>query len=437
MRAVRNFAAWSFAMTDIHLSHEKYLARHGVLKWMLRECVRANPFYVFSAAMLSYGVLQLNTEIDPQIGKLGGIILSLVLLHVYEFALLGAAAIVLHRRREEGGRDLHGLTIVAALFLGGSLLALDEFCALDRTIVSQTWIGPVLMLTALALAYFKLACYAKLPGVNLPASFRGVAIILLAGHSIAPVLGAYREQWALSTDAAQGLAWLAGWVSLVAVIWLVAKEKPDETARLSPEMNLSDDELPPKDPLQTRWAGTWLIVLTIGLSAMHLISADWVFDRSWNIARLLPALTLLGAVVTLMRWQRKQRIRFFAAALIGAPALASNWVWSVHGGSSESGVAATFANLGLQFLLAASVFYLSLAWTTRRWQFLIGLCGPLSTPALAALRSIRVMIPHFKALFTVVMGFVLLAGGVLLSLHRQKLLAWLERDRFARNDDVQ
>ena len=58
--------------------------------------------------MLSYGVLQLNTEIDPQIGKLGGIILSLILLHVYEFALLGAAAALVHQFTQRSGRQLAG-----------------------------------------------------------------------------------------------------------------------------------------------------------------------------------------------------------------------------------------------------------------------------------------------------------------------------------------
>jgi hypothetical protein len=418
-------------MTDLYLSHEKYLARHGLLKWLLRECVRANPFYVFSAALLSYGVLQLHTEIDPQVGKLGGIVLSLALLHVYEFALLGAAAIVLRKRQDEGGRDLHGLTIVAALFLGGSLLALDEFCALDKSVVSHAWIGPLLMVVALGLAYVKLACYAKLPGIYLPASFRRVAIVLLAMHAVSPVVGAYREAWGLSVLQAQGLAWLAGWVSLGAVIWLVATERP-AVPEAAPSDEDSAQKVIPKDPLQTRWAGAWLIVLTIGLSITHLFSADWVFDREWSYARLLPALTMLGAVVTLLRWQRKERVGFWAALLMGAPALASNWAWSVFGGGED---ARQLANLGVQFLLAGCVFYVSLAWTTRRWQFLIGLLGPVSIPVQATFRVVRVSIPHFKALFLVLAGFVMLGGGVLLSLNRARLLAWLERDRFARQPE--
>src|SRR5436190_24017620 len=97
-----------------HISHDEYISRYGLGRWVLRECVRANPFYVISAALLSYGVLQLNTEIDPRVGKAGGIVAGLVLLHVYEIAILIAATVVL-RRRTRGGRDMHGLMLVAGL----------------------------------------------------------------------------------------------------------------------------------------------------------------------------------------------------------------------------------------------------------------------------------------------------------------------------------
>jgi len=138
------------------LSHSAYICHYGLLRWLLRECIRANPLYVISAAVLSYGVLKLSEEIDPQIGKTGGITLVLLLLNIYELALLLAATVVLKHRQGEGGRDLHGLTLAAALFLGGSLLALDDLIAICP------WLGWLLIPAAMLLAASKLAWYARL-----------------------------------------------------------------------------------------------------------------------------------------------------------------------------------------------------------------------------------------------------------------------------------
>ena len=44
-------------------SHGDYIATNGLLKWILRECVRANPLYVISAMLLMYGLVQLNTAL--------------------------------------------------------------------------------------------------------------------------------------------------------------------------------------------------------------------------------------------------------------------------------------------------------------------------------------------------------------------------------------
>ena len=120
------------------------------IRFLLREAVRANPLYVISAACIAYAVLQLNAELDPETGKLTGIATILGLLQAYEWAVLGAFTLVM-RRRGAGGRDMHGLAIVAALFLGGSFIALDEL------IVLRFYAGCWLAAAGLVLAGLKLA----------------------------------------------------------------------------------------------------------------------------------------------------------------------------------------------------------------------------------------------------------------------------------------
>ena len=101
----------------------------GIVRWLLREAVRANPLYVISAALLAYALQQLMIEIDPQIGKLGGVIASQMMLHAYEFAVLLVATVVL-KQRTRAGLDMHGLLIVGALYMGVTFIALDELVAI-------------------------------------------------------------------------------------------------------------------------------------------------------------------------------------------------------------------------------------------------------------------------------------------------------------------
>src|ERR1051326_5258912 len=194
-------------------NHAEYINRYGLARWVLRECVRANPLYVISAAFLSYGVTQLNAEIDPQVGKAGGIIAGLVLMHAYELAVLCVAIVVL-KRRSGGGRDLHGMMLVAGLFMAGSFIVLDELVAL------WPWLGCVLIPATLLLAVIKISVYRRLPGISLPLSYSAVALLILAAHSVSALMGAQSIKNALGLNIIQGLGWIAGWSSLFSILWL-------------------------------------------------------------------------------------------------------------------------------------------------------------------------------------------------------------------------
>jgi hypothetical protein len=400
------------------LSHTAYMNHYGLLPWLLRECVRANPLYVISAAVLSYGVLKLNEEIDPQIGKAGGIILALVLLNVYEFALLLVATVVLKHRQAEGGRDLHGLMLVAALFLGGSLLALDELIAI------WPWLGWLLIPAALLLAAGKLAWYARLPGIHLPGCFRNVALLILAAHALSPLWGAAHANGGMSSDSRQGLAWLPGWLSLLAAFWLIWREHAFRCA--CSEVREGETAEESRDPLQTPWCGAWAVIMAALLGAAHLIAADWVFDRPFDLARLLPAAICVSACAILWVWQHGLRFSLGVVLLFAAPVLAVQFIWSVRPVECLPLRLETLVSTTCQVFTAAAVAYLALALATRRREFCLGVAALFAAPASLWLGRERRNIPAFRGLASIVLGFALLALGMVLSLYRRRILQWLD-----------
>lgn len=385
-----------------------------MLRWLLRECVRANPLYVISAALLSYGVLQLTTGIDPQVGKAGGILLGLGLLHLYEGCLLLVATVVLRDRARhadaavEGiGRDCHGLTIVAGIFLAGSFLALDEPLA-----HWPAW-GPWAVLLALALAAAKLAWYARLPGVKLPAAYRYAALGLIAGPASGPLLGAPKIRLALGDPAAQGCAWLLNLLALGPLFLLSTHE-----ARRGPAPRTAVEP----DPMVTRVCGGWLLGICVLAGLAHLVACDWVFDRPADLARLLPGATVLLSIALVFAWhyQLPREQLFWLAAC--APAVMLQWVWVTRSPWVGADVLEALVSPAAQMTLANVAFYAGLAHATRAKCFLWGISGAACAPAGTGFAQLRDQIPHFKALATAALGFAMLLAAMLVSLYREHLL---------------
>ena len=397
-------------------SHTDYLNRYGLYRWVLRECVRANPLYVLSAALLSYGVLQLNVEIDPQIGKEGGVLASLALLHIYELALLAVACIVL-KNRSGGGRDLHGLMIVAGLFMSGSFLALDEQLVLTPVL------GIGLVVAAIGLAALKLAVYARLPGVLLPLNFRICMLVMIAGHAVSPLLGEARLAFAFGKTALQGIGWMCGWLSLLPLLWLIHAEK------LRPSRSTSDAPSDARDPMETRWCGIWAIVVTLGTNAFHLVASDWVFDRPGNDALAIPALSVVASIVILLQWQRSGKLGFWTTSLFIGQMFVLQWLWAERASASAPWNWEMPFGAAVQTWAACTVCCLGLARATGSRDFYFGLISPLCAPFWAWAYRSRNTIPHFRALLSSTLGFAFLLIGMVVSLYRERLLSWLDPAR--------
>jgi hypothetical protein len=383
--------------------------RLGLWRWLLRECVRANPFYVISAALVSYGILEVVTKIDPQVGKAGGVLLAAGVVHLYELCLLAVAGIVLWQRREceAVGRDTHGLLMTAALFLSAGFLALDEVMDLYPG-WAPYWIG-----AALALAVVKLTCYGRMPGLYMPARYRWLAVLLLAGHSVSALLGRPAIDGELSRESARALGWLAAWLPWMPVFCLLAWE-------------LKRTRGPRPDILQTRWTGFWLLGLTGTVGVVHGFAADWVFDRGMDPTWVLPAIVWLAAMLLITRFHfvpHWDRWHFVLAAI---PFALVQWLWSERNPLRSNDETALWIALAVQTGLAASLAYASLAWATGHKAFLLGLAWPVGAPAWAALNPYRSAIPHFRGLLVTALGFLTLLGGMVLSLLRERALNALD-----------
>ncbi len=395
--------------------HADYINRYGFWRWVLRECVRANPLYVISAALLAYGVMQLNTEIDPQIGKLSGIVISLVLLHVYEFAVLGAATMVL-TRRSGGGADLHGLMLVAGLFVGGSFLALDELAAISPAY------GYILVPVGLLLVGIKAEVYSRLPGIYLPLSCKLAVLAIIAGHSVSTLLGSQDVKERIGIDGAQRLAWLCGWISMLPILPVVWFESRHARMRAAS----GGGETAETDPLITPRCVAGAIVMALGTGIAHLYASDWVFDRRPERLLLCPAISVLLAAWLLLRWHRIPRFSFWNGVLLSLPALAMQWIWASDPQTDTVGRLAWLLCPSFQFWAACMIIYPALALFTGRKICLAGLLGPATPPVWTWLVRSRNSIPHFRAFVSAGLGFAALIAGMLVSLYRERLLKWLD-----------
>lgn len=374
-------------------------------RWLLHECVRANPLYVISAALMAYGIHELNTAADPQIGKLGGIAIALGLLAAYELALALVATVIL-RRRTGGGRDLHGLMIVAGLFLSGSLLALDELTA------ARPAEGPWLLAGALVLAWLKIEWYGRLPGLRLPPAARYVTLLLIAAHASAPLLGALQVRGDLSPAMAQNLSWLAGWLALCA---LFAVLEP-------PELTFT----PETDVLLTPVCGGTSAGIAAVLGVAHLMTSDWVFDRAFAYPRVLPAAVLMGAVLLARRQRRRTTLTAFDLAAACTPALLLQWIWWHDPQPFQAPSASLFFRPSLQLAFAGLATYALLAWSTGRRGYYWGTGGILAAPAGTGIWMLRLWLPNFRAFLSTSLAFVTLGAAMLLSLAREHLLRRLQ-----------
>ncbi len=407
----------------------------GLLRWLLRECVRANPLYVISALLIMYGLFELNHEIDQKGWQTGAHLSAYALLQFYEASLLVVATVVLRRRRKTvPGMDCHGLMIVVAIFLSGSFLAQDELVA-----QGLGW-SALLVPLSLVLAWAKITWYARLPGIYLPLPFQRALLAVIMAHTLGSLWGLLEITALRKAYSMQSLAWLLGWLSLMVIFFLIHYGYASRTAsqRANSHSNNLDGETRRRasgpgfenrvhpDPLTLPRCGFTAIGIATVLGMAHLVACDWVFDRPLAAEFCAPALVILAASFALHRHRTGRGWSKLSMYGRVAPAMIVEIIWWNHPPwASENHLAAVMSPAS-QVGLAATLAYTGLAWSTRRWSFLWGLSAPVTAPVWSGLANWKNRIPFFASIVSVAIGFTALFFGMLVSIYRDLLLKKLQ-----------
>ncbi len=255
--------------------------------WFLHR----NPLYLLSAAMMACGARLLLVQPDTRAGDLANILLTLVVLQVYEVAVT-AILVALHAFRKSP-EDLPSLLLVATVFWTGPLAATSELIARDH----EAGVGLSLALACLAVGEFEFVRRRlKLP---LSAWSRAFATGALALIALLPALLVSRSP----DGRAHESLLLAGWWFLAAMLLLVARAAsawaPSE--RHAHPSGAGMPSVPVSQANKPKLAANWALdpifcTLLIAATCAHLVAMNHAFFLHASAAHAAPATVLLAVV---------------------------------------------------------------------------------------------------------------------------------------------
>lgn len=252
------------------------------LQW-LHRLLSANPFYLFSALLLIYGVYRLS--IDPHFltEELSQLRFNFGALEVYELLLI-STGVWLARRN---------------LWYDATLLALLEnlFIALPFILLSQAiFLGRPALYTAagiaVALAIVRWTLLKRgFRELNLPNGLLAAGSVLLLLHLSLPLLmrSIHHEGDAVSGDIFRQTA--------IEHFWFLLMPGMVVLARLVPTPQHWGGHWP-----QRHWLPLGILTIWLASAGVHLVALGYVYDVSWNFTYLLPVLWAAG-------WMGRARLR--------------------------------------------------------------------------------------------------------------------------------
>lgn len=351
--------------------------------------MKSNPFYGLSASAMLLGCWLLAEALHVQAGQLGGLLLLMAVLQVYEGLLIGLGAWLVRTGRAP--RD--GVTLLAleTVFLVDAPLLAAECVTADARV--GTAVGGLLV----ALAVAKLAWV------------RRAAPGLLSRRSA--LLLAVQAAFVLSLPVvAAHLAWARafGPVALYGLWWATLLLPLARRAVLREAGTAAEAS-------RAHAAWTW-VPATMAL--LHLWAVGYIHAIPFHPAFVAPF--LLGLAVTARRDQEARQVAFPVVALLVSLGQGASLGFSVAG---PAGPVVSPLRLAL---LGAGIAWASLAWRDReRWlgafaavSGVVGVLGPSVSGPVAAigrlLRLIGSLLPRDAfgwGLLTVIAAFVLLGAG--------------------------
>lgn len=225
---------------------------HGVVWW-----VRRNPMYLISAVCMALAARLFLDERDAPAGAVVVILLTFVVLQVYEWCV-GAVACLLRRARR-GLDDLPSLLLVAALFWTGPLMATLELSAARESA------GASLAFAAAAMALVELWILRRLLCLNLGAEAITVGLGCLALAAMAPSVLRIGDHNAGTNELALYLCW---WVLAATVLpagGAIRQLRPDAI------------DASPSDVARPRPDGAVFAGITLAATVGHLAAMNYAF----------------------------------------------------------------------------------------------------------------------------------------------------------------
>ncbi len=354
--------------------------------------MKTNPFYALSASAMLLGCWLLSEALHPQAGQLGGLLLLMTVLQLYEGLLVGLGSFLVRT----GRTPRHGVTVLvieSVFLMDAPLLAVE--CV---TVNARVGTGVALALAGLAAA--KLARVRRAA----PSLLTLRAAALLGAQAafvlVAPVLAARLAS-----------ARVLGPIALYGFWWA--------TLALPLARDSLRGETRPEGTSRPRAAWTWVPAAMV---LLHLWAIGYVHTIDFRPAFLAPL--LLGLVATSRREQVLRQVALPGCAILVSLGQGSSLGVHLFGADQA------FSPLRLSLLgVAAAWGYL--AWRDReRWLAVLaassGAAGLLGSSAsgLSSLvgRTLRWVGSHLPAdafgwgVLAVVAAFVLLAAGARRSL---------------------
>ncbi len=346
--------------------------------------MKKNPFYGISAAAMLFGCYLLNHALGLEPGRLGGLLLLVGVLQVYEGLLVALGVHLVATKRAP--RD--GLTVL----LIGTLFLMDAAFLATECVTAAPGAGAGVAVLLMGLAAGKLALVRRFLPDALPAP---VAVLLGAQAVLVLALPIAVVQLAEARLLAPVSLYVVWWVTLA--LPLARKRMAD----LTPELLVGE-----AGPGRTVW--TWIPAASI---VLHLGALGWIHQMTFHPAYLAPF--LLGMALTTRRDQVEKQIALPALAVLLSVGQTEALAFPLLGASGP-----WVSPLRLAALAAATV-WATLAWRHGyRWLVAlaagVGLVGLLGTTVSGIAGSVGVVLRFFARLVprdTLGWGLIGVAGG--------------------------
>ncbi len=250
--------------------------------------MKTNPFYALSVSAMLLGCWLLSEALHLQAGRLGGLLVLMAVLQLYECLLVGLGTFLV--RTGQAPRDGVSVLVLESLFLMDAPLLVAECVTADARV------GTAVALATLGLAVAKLA-WVRRKVAGLLSTRAALVLAAQSAFVLAVPAAAAHLAWAGLFSA--GALWLFWWATLAlpfAQQWL-RREAVGEDAR-GPEWG--------------RAAWTWT---PAAMALLHLWAVGYIHSIPFQPAFLAPLLLGLAATAERGRFTRSVALPAFALVL--------------------------------------------------------------------------------------------------------------------------